>query len=65
MAFFCLFFCGGASVRVGISHLIRVMSLDTVYAYGGQTATEVVLRVSARNKVLEDVERSRLDAIWR
>lgn len=50
---------------VGISHLIRVMSLDTVYAYGGQTATEVVLWVSARKRLLEDAEKSRPDAIWR
>lgn len=29
-------------------HLMNVRSLDTVYTYGGQTAIEVAVRVSAR-----------------
>lgn len=39
------------------SHLMRVRSLDTVYANGGCIATAVVVWVSARKKECEALEK--------
>lgn len=57
------FVVGVVEVGVASSHLIRVLSFETVYTYGAWTAIDVVDCVSARKKVWEAVEKANSEAI--